>query len=103
MKEFKGTPGPWFIGNFGGVGGSGSFIGANPQRDGCTYIAELKGVSGTVDSNAKLIAAAPELLEMLQDILADYEDILLDEYSTEPEDNKFCIKARAVISKALGE
>jgi len=62
------TPGPWFCGRAlrGGqeciVGDGDSVVCFMPDRTiGCTFI----------PANARLIAAAPELLEALQDIAAD--------------------------------
>lgn len=63
MSKFKGTKGPWFFGN------------------GSVYGNKLEGVCSMLGStsrpiplaNARLIAAAPELLEALQG-LVDYVD-----------------------------
>jgi hypothetical protein len=54
-------------------------------------------------ANARLIAAAPELLEALKEIAADYADRFdLDDPSTNP-GIKYTIKqARAAIAKATG-
>lgn len=91
MKEFKGTPGPWFEHR---EGFSTVYIEA---RIGGGMIQEV-AACGTCDkgsdqqsANAKLIAAAPELLEALQDL-----------------ESRACIyvntsKAIAAINKALGE
>lgn len=103
MSEFKGTPGPW--------------VACESRDDRCFYIAQKDGAPFTPDysdvcgltcntwsgerhtvqaANAHLIAAAPELLEALDDLLRD---------SIEPLDSDttshFREKARAAIAKAL--
>lgn len=100
MSEFKGTPGPWKV----------NTIGQHWNNKSLTHIEVTFGMEGecvcdTVYemADANLIAAAPELLEALQDVLSEFEGILLDEYSTEPEENEYCVKARAAIAKALGQ
>ena len=85
MAQFKGTPGPW----------TGKDVGIAKQDDAGLQL----GFIMTFDekrrdecaANARLIAAAPELLEALQDLQA-----------------RVCIyvntsKAKAVIAKATGE
>lgn len=85
MTQFKGTPGPW----------TGKDVGIAKQDDAGLQL----GFIMTFDekrrdecaANARLIAAAPELLEALQDLQA-----------------RACIyvntsKAKAAINKALGE
>ena len=78
MKEFKGTPGPWFW--EGGVLCNKDFI-----------IGGNGGHSFHNKANKDLIASAPELLEALRDLEA-----------------RACIyvntsEAKAAIAKALGE
>ena len=79
MKEFKGTPGPWYWDEE-GLGNKNHIV------FGKEYPAEM-----TSKANKDLIAAAPELLEALQDL-----------------ESRACIyvntsKATAAINKALGE
>ncbi|EPG4896162.1 hypothetical protein NM463_002268 [Citrobacter koseri] len=86
MKEFKGTPGEWHYSHARGEVVS--------KSEG--LIAELV-VNGQEDNNGSLIAAAPDLLEALQQLLEDVysnNDVVLG-YRVN--------KARAAISKALGE
>ena len=101
MKEFKGTPGPWFVGDFGGINGVGSFIGANTQRDGCTCVARVNGTEVVHDHGAKLIAAAPELLDALQKLHSEYERLIHNDFSVEEDEDT--IRAHTSINKALGE
>ena len=54
-------------------------------------------------ANARLIAAAPELLEALKEIAADYADRFdLDDPSTNPGIKSTIKQARAAIAKATG-
>lgn len=100
MKEFKGTPGPWSLNKHDifseHVSDEYNFISAV-----CSYLDKQtkKGfmLSGCVStSDAQLIAAAPDLLEALQNMVTSYEF----EASS---DNPSLLAARAAISKALGE
>ena len=85
------TPEPWSI-----VGGAGTaYTLVQVVADNAT-IADLHDMDmvGEMDANARLIAAAPELLELAQDVLdldyfSDYE-LLAD-------------KARALIARIQGE
>lgn len=100
MKEFKGTPGPWSV----------NVLGQHWNNKSLTHIEITFGDEGecicdTVykAEDANLIAAAPELLEALQLLMAEQTG-----------GNKSCghngftcmcpyNKARAAITKALGE
>lgn len=93
MKEFKGTPGPWFVN-----GKRGDFIDIRHNNDeigamslNLARVVARPSWSKEAEANAHLIAAAPELLEALQDLEA-----------------RACIyvntsKAKEAITKALGE
>lgn len=90
MKEFKGTPGKWkytvrnvneMMTTFHGV------------TIGDTYI---EAATRNEREDALLIAAAPDLLEALQNMVTAYE------YEASI-DNPALLAARAAISKALGE
>ena len=104
MTQFKGTPGPWkwtsdlinegnaLIGNNGIYVFYGDNICAGSSNDD-GWGARIGGMRSDKESeaNAQLIAAAPELLEALQDLQA-----------------RTCIyvntsKAKAAINKATGE
>lgn len=103
MKEFKGTPGPWFKDDDSWSDGEHCVI-SSEKREGMVHIAMVSGggsESGFEDNfaseqkaNARLIAAAPELLEALQDALHAH-----DKHGEYPEWDF----ARAAINKALGE
>lgn len=91
MKEFKGTPGPW----------TGKDVGVAKQDDARLQL----GFVMTIDekrrdecgANAKLIAAAPELLEALQETIHEVGHWL----STQKPELKE--KIESAINKALGE
>jgi hypothetical protein len=105
MSKAKHTPGPWFVPTHPG----------NPQtgvwaKGGDVFIATCSSASTSLEgnrANAKLIAAAPELLEALSDALefvADQEDVR-DGHDGQPVPNKAMSLAsdiRAAIAKATG-
>lgn len=84
------TPGPWFA--------HGRYIGTKNHK---SAVGECRDVNGNwsddakSSADAKLIAAAPELLEALQDALA-----LLERHYPNPAPNGQISKARAALSKA---
>jgi hypothetical protein len=93
------TPGPWVVTEFG--------IEAPEQADwhgrNVVYSNAVAGYEGSAiikDADARLIAAAPELLEALRDLL-DYVCTKVENvgWSTEPE----YVAGRAAIKKAVGE
>lgn len=91
MEKFKGTPGPWLV----------NVIGPHWNNKSLTHIEVTFGEDGecvcdTVYSpdDAKLIAAAPDLLEALRFIINDCSRMI----PKCAED-----KAIAAINKALGE
>lgn len=97
MEEMKHTPGPWRIGT------------APPNGE--QAIGTIRGMMVAVATtgvgmeeetlaNASLIAAAPELLEALQDVTTMLEHMLM--ISGDPEPGSIGHKARAAIAKAIG-
>lgn len=99
MKEFKGTPGPWQIGS---ECISGDIRITNDDSS-MVAIAEAKTGDGflwstlTIECNASLIAAAPDLLEALQWIqMALNRGTSMDVGIAQE-------KANAAIARALGE
>lgn len=97
MKRFMGTPGPWEWWTSNSflrlssktTGRDGDVIDSFGMSDGATSL------SVKADDMA-LIAAAPDLLESLQNMVEAYQH----EASI---DNPALLSARAAISKALGE
>jgi len=89
--EFKGTPGPWFV-DVNGVQARWNIDDVNGASVALTHqVPNDKGWSKR-DANTRLIAAAPEMLEVLQ-LIVDAQ--LLPVYHQ--------ALVRAAISKALGE
>jgi hypothetical protein len=95
------TPGPWSVAQpwngFSEIrGGNGELV-----------FGLAAGVPGEkqpdeiCEANARLIAAAPEMFEALQNILLC--PAILDELNGDNETNNAVAKARAALSKALGE
>lgn len=104
MKEFKGTPGPWVV--------DGAGVGAEfniDSADGGTSVGITSQIFRDKDheiriANANLIAAAPDLLEALMDVLSEFESLIDAAWeSTEDHDKERINKARSAIAKALGE
>ena len=82
MENFKGTPGPW------AVGGTRDFfqVGTADAPDGRPCIVFWTGFDSSDQpveeqrANARLIAAAPDLLEAISVTLADCADLLPDRH-----------------------
>lgn len=103
MKEFKGTPGPWFRDNSRAIGPKST---EDDQSYGMVIPVGWVEFDPEIEvqvANQNIMAAAPELLEALQLLMAEQTG-----------GNKSCghngftctcpyDKARAAISKALGE
>lgn len=107
MKEFKGTPGPWFLG---GVENEKQSVNAS------AYFIALVDEGACRNVNARLIAAAPELLSALQEVIKSLEITLRVGYEKITELGGDCdspevmikghseiARAKQVIAKALGE
>jgi hypothetical protein len=77
MNEFKGTPGPWFHhGPSGSQHTMGGYINSSPERNSSNVVCSVYGTNGQPhEENAKLIAAAPELLEALAAASKKLEDV----------------------------
>lgn len=102
MQEFKGTPGPWI-----NVGG---WVDAVKPGELSSIVCAISSVADrnpeyVNDANANLIAAAPELLESLQELFAHYKELADsgDAGNWKLEDQPVGKKAMAAIDKALGK
>lgn len=95
--EFKGTPGPWEVednGHFYDINAGRGTVG-NVCSSASWYDNDMHRGPVAI-ANAQLIAAAPELLEALQNMVEAYQH----EASI---DNPALLSARAAIAKALGK
>ncbi|EMN1229820.1 hypothetical protein RCG72_004421 [Enterobacter roggenkampii] len=95
MKEFKGTPGPWKVSRTGKS--IGSVSGGDDPSMLLVAWAEPYANPAHQEANANLIAAAPDLLEALLSI------VNMEYQPKDDESDNVYLKARAAISKALGE
>jgi len=90
------TPGPWTLDNCPDAYGNATIRPDDGTEGGDISVQPIATVY--TDANAHLIAAAPEMLEALQEALADAETL------NEPYRNEaVCERMRAVIAKARGE
>lgn len=97
MAEHKHTPGPWFI--------DGDDIRAPDGDDDPWYVAEVITGCGPGDAtpaNARLIAAAPDLLEALKDAQKAIRE-LRDQGAPTAYWDDIEAANKAAISKATGE
>lgn len=106
-EQHKHTPGPWrFVVPPDGGNRTRQIIAAAPDSDRNAYphtvgrwIADVRGAWGSeqMESDARLIAAAPDLLEACE--------AMIEEYETGKQTPAYEIreKARAAINKAHGE
>lgn len=99
MDEFKGTPAPWGFYKESSADNGIDCVGAVDPKDGLEFeVCEVWGIDHDKTicevsrANARLIAAAPELLEALQQVVA------ISDRKHEAWD-----KAHAAIAKATGE
>lgn len=108
----KHTPGPWSVIPYGGIGANGEKIdgfdiGCDLCRDGFHKIAKLETTKWSRDelANANLIAAAPDLLEALENLFLDYKQLADsgDAGFWKLEDRDVGKQAMAAIARAKGE
>lgn len=104
MKEFQGTPGPWIADK------TSRAVGPVSHDDDQSYgilipvaWVEFDQDEGIQASNQRLIAAAPELLEALKELISGYEDHEHLGMFDMLVHGDLIQKANAAINKALGE
>ncbi|MDF9909578.1 UNVERIFIED_ORG: hypothetical protein OKW14_001504 [Pantoea brenneri] len=105
MSEFKGTPGPWERGG-GESGGSELLVYCNNSLG--SAICDATSHYSVFDkatriANLDLIAAAPELLEALQNLKREVVLSDIDLAYIESHFSPHIDRARAAIAKALGQ
>jgi len=88
------TPGPWAI-----LPNTPHFVRAMHPAEGMQPVATVYHFNGELAANARLIAAAPELLEALEAVLPDLEHYVA---THGPGPDKRLAIARAAIAKARG-
>ena len=107
----KHTPGPWSVGatrHYKCSGGAEVAIHYGPAESmgNCIAHAYGHGPSGDAEADARLIAAAPELLEALRGMMDAYADLCDDvtpSYQTYERRKARVDAARVAIAKATGE
>lgn len=119
MTEFKGTPGPWYAEHADGPDNvyakSSTGVWSKRKHDAAVENYEHRpmqeawvcGIWGDIDdedlANARLIAAAPELLESLMEVMAALRKEAPGTPFNNPRFDALGIKCYAAIAKALGE
>ncbi|EPG6435672.1 hypothetical protein WI984_002081 [Klebsiella aerogenes] len=102
MQEFKGTSGPWRVNTIGKHWNNPALVHLE-----VTFGTDGECICDTVyrREDADLIAAAPELLESLQELFAHYKELADsgDAGNWKLEDEPVGKKAMAAIDKALGK
>ncbi len=102
MQEFNFTPGPWRVNTIGKHWNNPALVHLE-----VTFGADGECICDTVyrREDADLIAAAPELLESLQELFAYYKELADsgDAGNWKLEDEPVGKKAMAAIDKALGK
>jgi hypothetical protein len=104
MSNEKHTPGPWPL-NLRTVTDSAGCVTTHAEIGPGWSEGRYMSVSGCIDeADARLIAAAPELLEALQDLLEDHVRTLgyVYDQDDDPEESALVRFARAAIAKATG-
>ena len=102
----KHTQGPWRLAAYldSGRPNPGFIVADNPHGEGAEQVASAEWIAGGFHAeqvaNARLIAAAPELLQALADLLRSYRDFLPERYL---QDKGVATKAMAAIAKATAE
>ena len=105
MSEAKHTPGPWEFGpSHSSTGLAGQLVvrpaGEFPHGE---WVADVGSMYDDHRvANARLIAAAPELLEALKEVTMVL-DRIFDVEDRTPEPNSISGRARAAIAKATGQ
>lgn len=105
MTQFKGTPGPWRVsekrGDLIDIRHENNEPGAMSLN--LAQVIARQSWLKEAEANARLIAAAPELLEALQNLIVSYDNFRERAGRNGDPENPLMIDARAAIAKATGE
>ena len=74
MTDIKHTPGPWTTSQQNGL--RLFIVGQDEALAECFRMEQTGGFDATLFANARLIAAAPELLEALKELVGKLEDVI---------------------------
>lgn len=104
MKEFKGTPGPWMLDEFDNVvhGEAPSHGWGRKETVRVSGVALPGRVTEEYAANTRLVAAAPELLEALQNMIGAFDNPVVRRKLPSDFNSEAIQSARAAIAKALG-
>lgn len=97
MGEFKGTHGPW---NY--CANEPDWVTDSNDNIAVARVTRYNADAEAQHANAKLIAASPELLSALQQLLEIYDDQSGKVWTTSSK-RRALDNARAAVNKALGE
>lgn len=97
MKEFKGTRGPWNYRD-----DESEWVTDSNDNIAVARVTCYNTDANAQHANAKLIAASPELLTALQQLLEIYDDHSGKVWTTSSK-RRALDNARAAVNKALGE
>ena len=90
----KHTPGPWRINEYGQL-----LAGKNGIH--LFHLVPSPGLGFAQDANAYVIAAAPEMLALLEKWVAEY-DVFMGRENDDSKEPEYVTASRAVIAKAKG-
>ncbi len=92
------TPAPWKLHRH--VNGGQCLVTDNEAMTHIMLISEARGMGHAAEANVRLIAAAPELLEALKNML---DDNAITQYCQFPQYKALFERARAAVVKAKGK
>ena len=94
------TPGPWKANSHGGWKPGTGWMIVKEQEPNLIYISEILGETKEAEANARLIAAAPQLLNCLQDALKTMENVLEINHANRTQPEPRIVRYRTAIADA---